>query len=321
MKFTATFLSTLAATVVTTAIARPYVADPTVDDANFGVFARQDAVASNETFVPPTITSPASRSLQPDFPIHESCNKSQRMQLERGLFDLKRLLRGAADHILLHGNQSEVYQTYFGEGSDPSVPLGIYLRVLESDKSATLFRCDDPDRNCETQPTYNGHWRGNNATGETVICPLSFQTRLPIEKACANGFSLIHDNVNVYWATDLLHRAMHLPTMTNDHVGHTADEYPALLDLAKNNVTESVKNQHSLQDFAFEAFVRANIDEQGCPADRHHEEHDHDHDHDHDDHDLDASPTSTISATSTSASATAAAQDCHTHADGTVHCV
>lgn len=75
----------------------------------------------------------SARAVQPgqeDFPIHESCDASQRMQLERGLFDMKRLCRTAADHILEFGNQSSLFTTYFGEGADPAVPLGIFERLL-----------------------------------------------------------------------------------------------------------------------------------------------------------------------------------------------
>ena len=65
-----------------------------------------------------------------DFPIHSSCNASQALQLRRGLFDLKRVTRAAADYILLHGNSSELFITYFGEAGDPAIPLGIYERIL-----------------------------------------------------------------------------------------------------------------------------------------------------------------------------------------------
>ncbi|KAE8193764.1 hypothetical protein A4X06_0g8229 [Tilletia controversa] len=187
-----------------------------------------------------------------DFPIHESCNASQKLQIQRGFGDLNRLARSAADHILAHGNSSELFATYFGAAADPAVPLGIFERIIGGDKTGTLFRCDDPDRNCATQDGWNGHWRGNNATEETVICDLSFVTRRPLDSACGLGFKLATDNVNLYWGADLLHRTMHLPKMTNEYIGHVADEYADLLELAKTNASQSVRNQHTIQDFAFE---------------------------------------------------------------------
>lgn len=66
-----------------------------------------------------------------DFPIHESCNASQKMQIERGLFDTKRLSRSAVDHLLHHGNTSDLFLTYFGRGADPAIPIGYFERILE----------------------------------------------------------------------------------------------------------------------------------------------------------------------------------------------
>ncbi|KAK0523049.1 Prenylated Rab acceptor protein 1 [Tilletia horrida] len=264
-----------------------------------------------------------------DFPIHESCNASQTLQLRRGFDDMARLLQSARDHLLHHGNSSELFKTYFGAGADPATPLGIYERLLEGDKTGTLFRCDDPDRNCATQDGWNGHWRGSNATGETVICELTFHTRRNLESACGLGFQLARDNVNIYFATDLTHRAMHLPSMTNELVVHAADEMADVLELAKTNVSFSVRNQHSIQNFAFEVYTRENIVEEGCVGEILPAEHD---DHDHSSTTASGIATATATATATASGSTAAAsapaqtdpaaaKDCHTHADGTVHCV
>lgn len=40
------------------------------------------------------------------------------------------------------------------------------------------------------QVGWAGHWRGTNATEETVICPLSYEIRKPLEQMCALGMSL-----------------------------------------------------------------------------------------------------------------------------------
>lgn len=152
-----------------------------------------------------------------------------------------------------------------------------------------------------------------SATGETVICDLSFHTRLPIEKLCNDGFHLADGEVSIYWATDLFHRAMHLPQMTNDMVVHAADVFDDVLTLAETDPSKSVVNQHTLQNFAFEVFTRRHVREDGCvrAADSSTSE--------------GTSSTSNTSSTSTSstapaASTTAAVQDCHTHANGEIHC-
>lgn len=118
---------------------------------------------------------------------------------------------------------------------------------------------------------------------------------------------------------------MHLPKVTNEFIGHVADDYKDLLVLAKKEPEKAVKNQYSIQNFAFDTFVRENIDPEGCVGT------------------LDDSVSETSEAASPTASsqpssgvpsptnskesstdhadeATSSEQDCHTHADGTVHC-
>lgn len=77
-----------------------------------------------------TVVSSYDKKLVTDFPIHSSCNASNRLQLERGLFDLKRMLRTTIDHLLLYGNRSELFVTYFGAQANVATPLGVYERVL-----------------------------------------------------------------------------------------------------------------------------------------------------------------------------------------------
>ncbi|CAO1620685.1 unnamed protein product [Parajaminaea phylloscopi] len=261
-----------------------------------------------------TIIDKYDRKLVTDYPIHSSCKGSERLQLERGLFELKRLVRASVDHLLLYGNKSELFTTYFGATANVATPLGIYERVINGDKSNNLFRCDDPDKNCH-QDGWAGHWRGKNATGETVICPLSYKTRLSIEKFCSDGFTLAKDELNIYWATDLLHRSLHLPQITDGLVEHLAEGFSESLELAHQDVTKSVLNTDSIQMFAFEAWSRANVDPASCRGTL--EEGGHDHDgHGH----ADAHGSAGASAAPASPSASASTKDCHAHADGTEHC-
>ena len=93
------------------------------------------------------------------FPIHESCNSTLRRQLERALDETVELAAHARDHILRFGSDSPFVQKYFGTGNNTNgtalvstaAPLGWYSRIVAGDRGNMTFRCDDPDRNCETQ--------------------------------------------------------------------------------------------------------------------------------------------------------------------------
>lgn len=82
------------------------------------------------------------------YPIHPSCNLTETTQLRTALAELEALAEHAAAHVLRWGNSSEIYRKYFGDA--PSAPvIGNFERVVNGDKARTLFRCDDPDGNCQ----------------------------------------------------------------------------------------------------------------------------------------------------------------------------
>lgn len=94
---------------------------------------------------------------KPSFHIHESCNSSLRAQLQQGLDEAVQLSQHARDHLLRWGHQSKFTQKYFGNGSTAHA-IGWYDRIIAADKTGMLFRCDDPDRNCETQKGMTEPW-------------------------------------------------------------------------------------------------------------------------------------------------------------------
>lgn len=51
------------------------------------------------------------------FPIHSSCNATERNQLEKAFGDTIRLAQHAASYILQHGNSSDLFVKYFGTAS------------------------------------------------------------------------------------------------------------------------------------------------------------------------------------------------------------
>lgn len=84
------------------------------------------------------------------FPIHSSCNATQRRQIELGLAEAVELAAHAKDHILRWRNESEIYRKYFG--NSPSMQaIGAFEVVVNGDKNDVLFRCDNPDGNCDLE--------------------------------------------------------------------------------------------------------------------------------------------------------------------------
>lgn len=81
------------------------------------------------------------------YPIHSSCNATQRAQIAAGLNETILLAEHAKEHILRWGNSSELYQKYFGQ-LPPYEAIGAFDQVVNGDKGAVLFRCDNPDGNC-----------------------------------------------------------------------------------------------------------------------------------------------------------------------------
>jgi hypothetical protein len=85
-----------------------------------------------------------------EFPIHSSCNATQRRQIELGLAEAVELAAHARDHILRWRNESEIYRKYFG--NSPSMEaIGAFEVVVNGDKNDVLFRCDNPDGNCDLE--------------------------------------------------------------------------------------------------------------------------------------------------------------------------
>lgn len=100
-----------------------------------------------------------------------------------------------------------------------------------------------------------GHWRGDNATLETVICPLSYETRKSLDAMCGFGYDVANGATNFYWASDLLHRLLHVPKVGEGVVEHYAGEYDECIELAQTHPEEAVRNSDTLQYFALEVYA------------------------------------------------------------------
>ncbi|KAK2761672.1 hypothetical protein FQN54_001500 [Arachnomyces sp. PD_36] len=232
-----------------------------------------------ESKVPsPKIPSPWDEGAVSQYPIHSSCNATQTRQIEMGLNEAIELAGHAKDHILRWGNQSEIYQKYFGDR--PSMEaIGAFDVIASGDKGGVLFRCDNPDGNCELEG-YGGHWRGENGTDETVICELSYKTRRSLITMCALGYNVAESETNTFWAADLMHRLYHMPPVGETWVEHYTDTYEDVIELAASNKTQSTHDSGTLQYFALEAYAYdIAVPGEGCPGPQIDLDHDHDHDH------------------------------------------
>ncbi|KAL2444585.1 Major allergen Asp f 2 [Exophiala dermatitidis] len=254
------------------------------------------------------------------YKIHESCNATQAFQIARGLNETIQLVSHAKDHVLRFGNTSEIYRKYFGD-RPPFEVIGAYDIIVEGDKANVLFRCDNPDGNCAIEG-YGGHWRGENATDETVICDLSYETRRPLSQMCALGYNVAESKTNTFWASDLLHRLYHMPAVGKEYIEHFATDHDSVIDLAASNETSSTHDSDTLQYFALEAYAHdIAIPGVGCPGPE----------HTHDDSDSSASSTAAPAPAATTDGATPTVSDaasvtssipphCHTHEGGVLHC-
>lgn len=71
------------------------------------------------------------------------------------------------------------------------------------------------------------------------------------------GYDVANGATNTYWASDLLHRLLHIPQLSEGTISHysDADEYPTVLELAKSDPELAVRNSDTLQYFALEVYA------------------------------------------------------------------
>jgi hypothetical protein len=76
---------------------------------------------------------------------------------------------------------------------------------------------------------------------------------------CMFGYDVANGATNYYWASDLVHRLLHIPQVGEGVVEHYNDEeegkYPGVMALAENNSTYAARNSDTLQYFALEAYA------------------------------------------------------------------
>ncbi|GAA5939420.1 hypothetical protein JCM3775_001705 [Rhodotorula graminis] len=261
-----------------------------------------------------------------DVQIHESCNASQTVYLRNGLNEMKALAEHAHDRILTLGETDPLYVKYFGNASSAAAS-GLYAQIVWGNKPGVLLRCDNPDGNCDqstAEGKWAGHYRGSNATEETVICDRTYTDRWHLSSLCWDGNEIGVAPASHWLGADLLHRMMHIPSIVYHHVEHAADSYPDVLALAASNSSLTVYNQATFQLYALDAYARdVAFPPNGCVGAEAHLAADDGDAHSHGAASSSAASSATVPAEVTvgEASATAtAAGSCHTHGDGEVHC-
>lgn len=100
-----------------------------------------------------------------------------------------------------------------------------------------------------------GHWRGENATGETVICDLSYESRRYLSQMCMLGYTVADSPTNVFWASDLMHRLYHLPAVSAGYIDHFGEDHAELLEYAEANSPNATRDSDGLQYFALEVYA------------------------------------------------------------------
>lgn len=308
-------LQAFAAAVLPSALAAPQGL-PSSYGASNGRSSYEDNTSS--TLQSPSVHDWAEGAVS-QYEIHKSCNATETAMLHQAITETEMMAAHARDHILRFGNSSAYYTKYFGK-APTAEPAGWYDRLVRGDKSGVIFRCDDPDQNCATQdgkknlrpsshtsiltkfPEWAGHWRGSNASDETVICELSYTSRWYLPSMCGHGYTVAGGELASFFASDLIHRLFHTDKIGEATVFHYADTYDECLALAQETPAQAVRNAHTLQYFALDvwAFDIA-VPGQGCTGVYVPEE-----------EDAEAAPASTASsaaaATSTAAETTSAAE-------------
>ena len=120
----------------------------------FAGFLVSQALAQTHTHTP---TDEAGHSWDAgavdEYPIHPSCNATERAQLQEALSEAIALAEHARQHVLRWGNASAHYRRYFGNQPSGEV-IGNLDKIANGDRGGVLFRCDNPDGNCALEGEY-----------------------------------------------------------------------------------------------------------------------------------------------------------------------
>lgn len=72
---------------------------------------------------------------------------------------------------------------------------------------------------------------------------------------CGLGYTVAASPLNTHWATDLLHRVLHVPDISEEIVDHYAEDYTDALRQAKEEPELSGMDSDVLQYFAIDVWA------------------------------------------------------------------
>lgn len=196
---------------------------------------------------------------EPFFPrIHHTCNETNARMLTPALKDSLEVSAYAKNRLLNYGKDNTFYQRWFGNGSIFTV-YGVLDYLVESAKDGILYRCDDVDGQCATHSTTWPGYHRSSAPKETVICDLFYNSKKPLSTICSDG-TILEVGPKHYAGVDLLHRYLHVPSMSSDgYIAGYAEELSEVLDYAKHNSTYAVRNVDSYLHYLADVYSTAVI--------------------------------------------------------------
>ncbi|CAI4729538.1 BCN_G0047470.mRNA.1.CDS.1 [Saccharomyces cerevisiae] len=173
--------------------------------------------------------------------IYQTCNETNARMLNAAFKDTAEITAYGKDRLLNYGVDDVYYKRWFGNGSIFTV-MGVFEQLMEASKGAMLMRCDDIDGLCAANPNYYAGHHRQSAPVETVICDYFYTSKKPLSTICFEG-TIVDVGPKHYAGIDMLHRYLHVPTMSMDgYVGEYAETLEEVVDYAQNNATYAVRN-------------------------------------------------------------------------------
>lgn len=188
-----------------------------------------------------TVTQEITGWSNPTFPeIYHTCNETNIRMLNAALKDSVEASAFAKSRLLDYGVDDVYYKRWFGNGSIFTV-MGVLDQLVESSKENVLLRCDDIDGLCAANPGYYPGYHRASAPSETVICDYFYTSKKPLSNICFEG-AIVDVHPKHYAGIDILHRYLHLSSMSFSYVAEFVEELDEIVDYAENNSTYAVRN-------------------------------------------------------------------------------
>jgi hypothetical protein len=123
----------------------------------------------------PTVKPGTYREPNFNFTIEESCQDSQKLQIERALRELHRLSTDALD-TLLQASKTDLNKLYWGDAkrSDISTPVGVFYQLLHGSKDGVVISCDDKENKCKADKVTLEGGYVDKEKGTIRLCPDDF---------------------------------------------------------------------------------------------------------------------------------------------------